>query len=52
MELGVVNKTTVLKKLKSGNRCIFIAYTVHCRYNGEWHKDTRRLMIIAVLFVP
>ncbi len=51
---GVVNKTTVLKKLKSGNRDIFKSYTSHCRYKGKWHKGlyTRRCMEIAALFVP
>lgn len=51
---GVVNKSTVLKKLKSGNRDIFKSYTSHCRYKGKWHKGlyTRRLTEIAALFIP
>lgn len=51
---GVVNKSSVLKKLKSGNRDIFKSYTSHCRYKGKWHKGlyTRRCMEIAALFVP
>jgi len=50
---GVVNKSTVLKKLKSGNRNIFKAYTAHCRYKGKFHKQLhqRRLIEIAVLYV-
>ena len=49
---GVVNKSTVLKKLKSGNRDIFKPYTSHCRYKGKWHKGlyTRRLTEFAALF--
>lgn len=51
---GVVNKSTVLKKLKSGNRDIFKSYTSHCRYKGKKHKGlyTRRLTELAALFVP
>ena len=50
---GVVNKSTVLKKLKSGNRDIFRAYTAHCRYKGKFHAQLhqRRLTEIAALFV-
>lgn len=49
---GVVNKSSVLKKLKSGNRDIFKAYTAHCRYKGKFHKQLhqRRIMEIIVLF--
>ena len=51
---GVVNKSSILKKLKSGDRNIFKAYTSHCRYKGKRHKGlyTRRLTEIAVLFIP
>ena len=51
---GVVNKSSVLKKLKSGNRDIFKAYTSHCRYKGKFHKGlyNRRLTELAVLFIP
>ncbi len=47
---GVVNKSTVLKKLKAGNRDIFKSYTAHCRYNGKFHKQLhqRRLTEFAV----
>ena len=51
---GVVNKSSILKKLKSGDRNIFKAYTSHCRYKGKWHKGlyNRRLTELAALFVP
>ena len=50
---GVVNKSTILKKLKSGNRDIFKAYTSHCRYKGKFHKQLhqRRMTEYAALFV-
>lgn len=50
---GVVNKSSVLKKLKSGNRDIFKAYTAHCRYNGKFHKQLyqRRITEYLLLFV-
>ncbi len=49
---GVVNKSTVLKKLKSGNRDIFKSYTSHCRYKGKFHKQLhqRRITEYIVLF--
>ena len=51
---GVVNKSSILKKLKSGDRNIFQAYTSHCRYKGKWHKGihTRRLTEFAALYTP
>lgn len=51
---GVVNKSTVLKKLKRGDRNIFKSYTSHCRYKGKWHKGlyNRRLTELAALFIP
>lgn len=51
---GVVNKSSILKKLRSGDRNIFKAYTSHCRYKGKFHKGlyTRRLTEIAALFIP
>ena len=50
---GVVNKSTVLKKLKSGNRDIFKSYTAHCRYKGKFHKQLyqRRLTEIFTLYI-
>ena len=51
---GVVNKSTVLKKLKSGNRDIFKSYTAHCHYKGKFHKQLhqRRLPEFAALYMP
>ena len=51
---GVVNKSSILKKLKAGDRNIFKAYTSHCRYKGKFHKQihTRRLTEFAALFIP
>ena len=49
---GVVNKSSILKKLKAGDRNIFKAYTSHCRYNGKWHEQLyqRRVTEFMVLF--
>lgn len=49
----VVNKSTVLKRLKAGNRDIFKSYTAHCRYKGKFHKQLhqRRLTEFAALFI-
>lgn len=51
---GIVNKSTILKKLKSGNRDIFKSYVSHCHYKGKKHKGlyTRRLTEFAALFIP
>lgn len=51
---GVVNKSTVLKKLKSGNRDIFKSYTAHCRYKGKFHEGLykRRYQEFTALYVP
>lgn len=51
---GVVNKSTILKKLKSGNRDIFKSYTAHCHYRGKFHKQLhqRRMMEWAILYRP
>ena len=51
---GAVNKSSVIKKLKSGDRNIFKSYTSHCRYKGKWHKGlyNRRLTELVALFVP
>lgn len=50
---GVVNKSTLLKKLKSGDRNIFKAYTAHCRYKGKFHKQLhqRRITEFLSLFI-
>ena len=49
---GVVNKSSILKKLKSGNRDIFKSYISHCRYKGKFHKQLhqRRLTEFAALY--
>ena len=51
---GAVNKSSVIKKLKAGDRNIFKAYTSHCHYKGKWHKGlyNRRLTELAALYVP
>lgn len=51
---GVVNKSTVLKKLKRGDRNIFKSYTSHCRYKGKWHSGLhkRRITELAILYTP
>lgn len=50
---GVVNKSRVLKLLKSGNRNIRSAYTSHCHYKGKFHKGLyqRRLTELRFLFM-
>ena len=49
---GAVNKSSVIKKLKAGDRNIFKSYTSHCRYKGKFHKQLhqRRIMEFMVLF--
>lgn len=51
---GAVNKSSVIKKLKAGDRNIFKSYTSHCLYKGKWHKGlyNRRLTELAALYVP
>lgn len=51
---GVVQKSTVLKKLKSGDRNIHASYASHCCYHGKKHKGllTRRLTELTALFIP
>lgn len=46
---GVVNKSTILKKLKSGNRDIFKSYTAHCRYKGKFHAQLHRRRLTEYL---
>ena len=50
---GVVNKSSILKKLKAGDRNIFQAYTSHCRYKGKFHKGiyNRRLIELTALYI-
>lgn len=49
---GVVNKSSVLKKLRAGDRNIFKAYVAHCRYKGKKHLGLykRRLTELAALY--
>lgn len=51
---GVVNESSVLRLLKSGNRNIYKEYTSHCHYKGKWHKQLheRRKMEYNLLFKP
>lgn len=51
---GVVNKSSVLAKLKRGDRNIYKAYTSHCRYKGKFHKGLhkRRITEYVALFAP
>ena len=51
---GAVNKSSVLRLLKSGNRNIFKAYTSHCHCKNKKHKGLyqRRLTEISFLFIP
>lgn len=51
---GVVNKSSVLKKLKQGTRDIASSYTAHCRYKGKPHSGLRdrRLTELIFLFRP
>lgn len=51
---GAVNKSSVLRLLKSGNRNIFRAYTSHCHYHGKFHKGlhSRRLLELGALYQP
>lgn len=50
---GAVNKSTVYKKLKRGDRNIYKEYTSHCHYKGKWHQGLykRRIMELMLLFV-
>ena len=51
---GVVNKSSVITKLKRGDRNIYKAYTSHCKYRGKWHRQlhNRRCLEYALLFIP
>lgn len=51
---GAVNKSSVVRLLKSGNRNIYKVYASHCHYKGKFHKGIfkRRQMELAALFVP
>lgn len=49
---GAVNKSSVVRMLKAGNRDIFKSYTSHCHYKGKFHKQLyrRRVTEIMLLF--
>ena len=50
---GAVNKSSVYRKLKNGNRNIYHEYIAHCHYKGKFHKQLhqRRLMEYYTLFI-
>lgn len=50
---GAVNKSSVYRKLKNGNRDIYKEYTAHCHYKGKKHRGLleRRMTEFAALFV-
>ena len=49
---GAVNRSTVYKKLKRGDRNIYKEYTAHCHYKGKWHRQLhqRRMTEYHLLF--
>nr|MBD5377046.1 lysozyme [Bacteroides sp.] len=49
---GAVNRSSVLKKLKAGNRDIRESYISYCKFNGRPHKGirTRRIEEFDSLF--
>ncbi len=49
---GAVNRSTVYKKLKRGDRNIYKEYTAHCHYKGKWHRQLhqRRMTEYIALF--
>lgn len=51
---GAVNRSTVYKKLKRGDRDIYKSYTSHCHYKGKWHRQLhqRRVWEYTTLFTP
>lgn len=50
---GAVNKSSVYRKLKNGDRNIYKEYTAHCHYKGKRHRGLleRRMTEFAALFV-
>lgn len=46
---GVVNKSGVYRRLKSGNRDIYKSYTSHCRYKGKFHKQLHQRRLTEYL---
>lgn len=51
---GAVNKSSVYKKLKCGDRNIYKEYTAHCHYKGKFHRQLheRRQVEYFALFIP
>lgn len=51
---GAVNRSSVVKKLKAGNRDIRSSYISHCRYRGKEHAQIkrRRTEEFEKLFIP
>lgn len=51
---GAVQRSSVYKKLKSGDRNIFKSYTSHCHYKGRFHRQLhqRRILELQLLYVP
>ena len=49
---GAVNKSTVYKKLKRGDRDIYKEYISHCHYKGKFHRQLhqRRITEYIALF--
>ncbi len=50
---GAVNKSTVYRKLKRGDRNIYKEYIAHCHYKGKRHSGLlkRRITEFAALYV-
>ena len=50
---GAVNRSTVYKKLKRGDRNIYKEYIAHCHYKGKRHTGLlkRRITEFAALYV-
>lgn len=50
---GAVNRSTVYKKLKRGDRNIYKEYIAHCHYKGKRHSGLlkRRMTEFAALYV-
>lgn len=46
---GAVNRSTVYKKLKRGDRDIYKSYTSHCHYKGKWHRQLHQRRVTEYL---
>lgn len=51
---GVTMRSSVVKKLKAGDRDIYSSYVAHCRYKGKVHSQIQRRRIeeFETLFSP